>query len=337
MPRKGLRPIGILMRYVLHIGTNKTGTSTLQAYLGTLREELLQRGIWYPRIGNFEYAHHDLAEAIKLGGEFARFNIDPKSIAGEAVPSGVHTVIISSENFHTVRDISAVAALFPPDRTQVVLYLREHISYLSSWYQQDVQAARALITCSFFEYAQLRGYPFMDLVERWQAVYGENLHVGAYDRNKLSGGDIVEDFFSVAFKSGPPIARRFEDKNPSISGNLLFTKLVLNHLLTVEESLRIVEELSALATLDKRFTGKISITERDAKRLAHRFGDDRKQLREKFGIGFKPPREGVQANPVPDFDTLHHDIGLLLQTAKDRSFAFHDIFMKKRDLMFSGL
>jgi hypothetical protein len=323
------------MRYVLHIGTNKTGTSTLQAYLGTQRDLLLERGIWYPKIGKFEFAHHDFAEAIKLGGDFARFGLDPASLSGTAVPSGVDTVLISSENFHTVRDISAVAALFPPDQTQVVLYLREHISYLSSWYQQDVQAARALITCTFFEYAQLRGYPFMDLVARWQSVYGENLHVGAYDRSKLVGGDIVEDFFSVTFKSKPPTARKFEDKNPSISGNLLFAKLVLNHLLTVEESLSIVEELSSLATLDKRFTGKILIPERDARRLAHRFGDDRKQLREKFGIGFKPPREGVQGNPVPAFDTLHDDIERLLDAAKARGFAFYDIFMKKRDLMFA--
>lgn len=324
------------MRYVLHIGTNKTGTSTLQAYLGTQRDQLLEHGIWYPRIGNFEFAHHDVAEAIKLGGDFARFNLDPRSLSGTAVPDGVSTVLISSENFHTVRDVSAVAALFPPGQTQVILYLREHISYLSSWYQQDVQAARALITCSYFEYAQLRGYPFMDLVTRWQAVYGNNLHVGAYDRSKLAGGDIVEDFFSVAFKSKPPFSRRFEDKNPSISGNLLFTKLVLNHLLTVDESLGIVEELSSLATLDKRFTGKISIPERDAKRLAHRFGEDRKQLREKFGIGFKPPREGVRGNLVPDFDTLRDDVGFLLDTAKMRGFAFYDIFVKKRDLMFSG-
>ena len=38
------------MRYVLHIGTNKTGTSTLQDYLGTQRPELLSLGIWYPEI-----------------------------------------------------------------------------------------------------------------------------------------------------------------------------------------------------------------------------------------------------------------------------------------------
>jgi hypothetical protein len=325
------------MRYVLHIGTNKTGTSTLQVYLGTQRDELGKQGILYPRIGKFEYAHHELAEAIKQGGDFARFGIDPAALGEAAVPAGVTTVLLSSENFHTIRDIAGVAAMFPPEQTTVVLYLREQISYLASWYQQDVQAARALFTCTFFEYAQLRGYMLIDLVKRWHAVYGKNLQVRAYDRDRMAGGDIVEDFFATVFGTKPPSSRQFEDKNPSISGNLLFTKLVLNHLLTVEESLRIVEELSTLATLDKRFTGKIQISEQDAKRLAHRFGEDRKQLKQDFGIAFKPPREGVQGNPVPDLEKLRDDVAFLLDAAKSRGFAFYDIFMRKRDMMFSGL
>jgi hypothetical protein len=325
------------MRYVLHIGTNKTGTSTLQVYLGSHREELLAHGIWYPRIGKFEYAHHDLAEALKLGGDFARFGVDPAVLQESAVPEGVKTVLLSSENFHTIKDLARVTALFPPDRTTIILYLREHISFLSSWYQQDVQAARALVTCTFFEYAQLRGYPFMDLVSRWQAAYGENVRVRSYDRERMPSGDIVEDFFDTAFETKPPAPRKFEDRNPSISGNLLFTKLVLNHLLTVDESLRIVEELSSLATLDKRFSGKIRIAEQDTKRLAHRFGEDRKNLKQNFGVAFRPPRGGVEGNPVPNLPALHDDVTLLLNSAQARGFAFYDIFMQKREMMFPAL
>jgi hypothetical protein len=325
------------MRYVLHIGTNKTGTSTLQVYLGTNRDELLKRGVWYPRAGRFEHAHHDFAEAIKLGGEFAKFGIDPAQVQAGAAPPGTETILLSSENFHTLRDISGVAEMFPPGRTRVVLYLREHISYLASWYQQDVQAARALITCTFPEYAQLRGYPFMDLVGRWKRVYGDGLVVRAYDRERLAGGDIVEDFFHAAFGIQPPVARVFEDKNPSISGNLLFSKLVLNHLLTVEESLSIVEELSTLATLDARFSGRIRIAEQDAKRLAHRFGEDRRQLKQEAGVVFKPPKDGVAGNPVPDLSTLQADMAFLLAAARERGFAFHDIVMRKRDLIFPAL
>jgi len=319
---------------VLHIGTNKTGTSTLQVYLGTHRQELLKRGIWFPNIGSFEFAHHELAEAIKFESDFARFGINPYDLKGPSVPAGTSTVLISSENFHTVRDVSGVAKLFPRGSTKVVLYLREHVSYLSSWYQQDVQAARARITCSFPDFALLRGYPLMDLVGRWREYYGDNLIVRAYDRAKLVKGDIVEDFFDTAFGMGPPAPRTFEDKNPSISGNLLFLKLWLNHVLTLEENRRIVEELSALALLDERFRGPLPVAEPEAKRIAHRYGPDRKQLKQQYGTVFHPPRTGLAGSPTPDFNRLRDDVALIVDAAKLRRFAFHEIFMAKRDLLF---
>src|SRR6185437_15701113 len=257
------------MRYVLHIGTNKTGTSTLQDYLGTQRPELLSLGIWYPEIGSFPYAHHDLAYAIKKN-DFGEYGLSHDLISEERAPEGTTTTIVSSEAFHTIRDVESIAAIFPPDRTTVVLYLREHLSYLASWYREAAQARD--ITCSFFDFAQIFGYSLSEMVDRWQAVYGENLRVRQYERDKLVNRDIVSDFFATAFNSAPPVIRDFQDRNPSISGNLLFLKLVLNHLLTPEDNNAIVHELSTLATLEPRFGGKMFVSEgtRSASRIATR-------------------------------------------------------------------
>jgi hypothetical protein len=320
------------MRYILHIGLNKTGTSTLQVYLHNHRAELQAQGVWYPSMGKSANAQHDLAQGIKEK-DFSKYGIDPGVLKESGAPEGTKTILICSENFHTVKDVPAVAALFPPEQTKVIIYLREHVAYLASWYQQVVQT-RGDITYSFFDFAQLLGYPFMDLVGRWKSIYGENVHVRAYDRDKLVGGDIVVDFFAAAFGTKPPSPRHFEDKNPSISGNLLFVKLVLNHFLTMEESQAIIEELGALAVMDKRFTGKMRVSELDAKRLVHRYREDRKQLRESFGIMLKPPREGLDGNAAPDMATLRDDVAFFLSTAKARNFRFHDTFSRNRDLFF---
>src|ERR1700744_1648279 len=101
------------MRYVLHIGTNKTGTSTLQAYLGTHRDVLQSQGIWYPTIGKFRYAHHDLADAIKHGGVFEQYGIDPGVLKPDRAPPDISTILISSEAFHTIKDLAGVVAMFP--------------------------------------------------------------------------------------------------------------------------------------------------------------------------------------------------------------------------------
>jgi hypothetical protein len=318
------------MRYVLHIGTNKTGTSTLQEYLGTHRPDLLLRGIWYPVIGSFPHAHHDLAYAIKKG-DYAAYGIAPDVVSDAAAPLGTKTILISSEAFHTIRDVESIAAVFPPENTQVVLYVREHVSYLASWYREAVQARD--VTCSFYDFAQIFGYSLMELVDRWEAIYGQNVHVRHYERDKLVNNDIVTDFFATAFDGPPPVIRDFEDRNPSISGNLLFLKLLLNHLLSPEQNAALVYELSTLATLDRRFGGKMFVSERDARRVAHRHRQDRKDLKERCRIVLSPPREGIEGNRSPDLETLGEDIAFLLDASRARQFAFHDIFLKCRDLL----
>jgi len=318
------------MRYVLHIGTNKTGTSTLQDYLGTQRPELLSLGIWYPEIGSFPYAHHDLAYAIKKS-DFGTYGISPDVISEGAAPSGATTTIISSEAFHTIRDVESVATFFPPDRTTVVLYLREHLSYLASWYREAAQARD--ITCSFFDFAQIFGYSLSEMADRWSTVYGKNFHVRPYERDKLVNRDIVSDFFATAFDMPPPIIRDFQDRNPSIAGNLLFLKLVLNHFLTPSDNKAIVHELSTLATLEPRFGGKMFVSEQDARRVTHRHAQDRKDLRQRHRIVFTPNREGIEGNRSPDMATLRDDIGLMLEISKARNFEFERVLLKNLGLL----
>lgn len=55
-------------RLLLHIGTHKTGTTSIQRFCGANRDALRERGIWYPPadLGKFasHYAHHRIAHAI---------------------------------------------------------------------------------------------------------------------------------------------------------------------------------------------------------------------------------------------------------------------------------
>ena len=55
-------------KLLLHIGTHKTGTTSIQRFCGANRDALRERGIWYPPadVGKFpsHYAHHRIAHAI---------------------------------------------------------------------------------------------------------------------------------------------------------------------------------------------------------------------------------------------------------------------------------
>ena len=320
------------MRYVLHIGINKTGTSTLQHYLGTYRKELLEQGIWYPKIGKYDVAHHEFAQAIKEG-DFQPHNIDPEAI--RRPPPACETVLLSSENFHTVKNVPDVAKYFPPENTTVVVYLREHVGYYASWYQQTVQDRT--ITCSFPDFAALQARPFGPMVDAWCSLYGDRLKVRVYDRSQLLDGDIISDFFAVGLGVAPPRTRDFLDKNASISGNLLLLKLLLNHLLTDEENAKIVEELTTLARLEPRFEGRFFVSESEARKIAFRNREDRRHLKELYGIQFKVPKLGIEGHHVPELRTLKEDLVRILDLSKARNFALYEIARSKLRLLLPAL
>ena len=60
-----------MKRITLHIGTEKTATSSLQAFFRLNRQSLREKGIWYPTGNNVDYCcrsgHFPLAAALLRG------------------------------------------------------------------------------------------------------------------------------------------------------------------------------------------------------------------------------------------------------------------------------
>ena len=67
------------MKLILHIGTHKTATTTIQRELNSNHSLLMENGIWYPRYSEImpeitdHYAHLDLAKGFM--GEECRFTL----------------------------------------------------------------------------------------------------------------------------------------------------------------------------------------------------------------------------------------------------------------------
>jgi hypothetical protein len=272
------------MKFVLHIGTNKTGTSSLQDCLYRNRDRLREHGVLYPDIGLDGAAHHNLGRTIKQGdpdelgiGEKWRNFIKASSDAFE-------TTLFSSETFHTIEKVSLVGKYFPAGETRIILYIREHAAYLASWYQQAVQARN--LTSTLEEFIKGYGRHYSLLVGAWAEVFGaRNVIVRVYDRSRLRDGDIISDFVSLL----PPLEKATlqlekDEKNPSISGNLLFLKCVLNHFITEAESKEVIYEINELSKLDSTFVGRIFVPENLVKRIAYEYRRDRHELTSRFRI-----------------------------------------------------
>jgi hypothetical protein len=211
----------------LHIGTQKTGTTTLQA-LGTRnRAALAAQGVLYPvapgrqnHVGLTFYAQNGMgnrdlsrAEGINTQEDMQAY-LDglPAALHDEIAASGCHTVWLSNEHLSSrVRQpaqIARVAALLKPlaEQIRLVVYLRHQPEYYLSTYAMEVKAGghkdiQPPVNGRDYYYNYER------MLDGWARTFGDAaIMVRVFERAALKNGDVVADFFDVmGFVPGPGI------------------------------------------------------------------------------------------------------------------------------------
>ncbi len=198
------------MKLILHIGTAKTGTTSLQGWFSTNRDGLGAQGIWYPRTPGGEN-HRKLMvyarDTDKPDPSFAKFGIRTPS-EHEAFRTRLrheltlevevsqrlrhHSWVISSEHLHskvtTVPMIQRLHDLLAPlfDQITVYLHLRPQIDLLVSNASQRARMGRPVTradltrdavstSSSYFNYNKIVGH--------WEQIFGaENLVLKPFRR-----------------------------------------------------------------------------------------------------------------------------------------------------------
>ncbi|GAA0741966.1 sulfotransferase domain-containing protein [Ideonella azotifigens] len=310
---------------ILHIGLNKTGTSSIQDFMNMNAAKLLRHGMCYPTTGRDGTAHHALSRWIKVNKD------DPAALESEMVKSlrkeieGTRITVLSSEDFHTLTDrgVEMMKEILKDHRVKVVVYLREHLNYLASWYQQNVQGTH--LSCAFDTFCYFNKKPLHAIVERWAAVFGkQHVSVRVYDRAQLLGGDIVQDFLEQVNPrlDVAKLKRKPYESNPSVSGNLLFAKRLINNFCDKSQAASYVHEVSALSKLKPTFAGHMLVAGDVVDAVVQSYKQDRRILAHKYGAKI-PELSGVRAgHATPDLDAFAEDWALIMHTAEVRGFGF---------------
>lgn len=219
---------------LLHIGRHKSGTSSLQAWLAAHPAWLREHGVLYPQAARRGVAHHRLAEALSPKAlrerpEACQATIDEcqAALAAEWAAHPGSRLLLSSEAFQNARPTD-VAAVFPGQAAQVLVYLREQADYAVSSYQQVVHAQAH--SEDFGPYAERPPVDYARFLDAWAIAFGpEALTVAVYAREALRHQSMVDD---ALHRLGLPVDTRDEaqaaDQNPSIGGALLELKRVVN-------------------------------------------------------------------------------------------------------------
>lgn len=130
------------LRLVLHLGTPKTGTTTLQQSLRASRRRLLRRGIFFPDIELLPTAKNLWFTEYLWNNDFRRFNRNIRKIVRSARDAGSRCVVLSSERFYVrFADFSAAAKMALRELEEhftvtVWCVFREPLAFARSYFAQ---------------------------------------------------------------------------------------------------------------------------------------------------------------------------------------------------------
>ncbi|WP_456427871.1 hypothetical protein [Rhodocaloribacter sp.] len=193
----------------LHIGTHKTGSTSLQFFLDRAAPALRKQGVLYPRAGRSErlwFAHHPLAWVVLKTEETPAEDVwgDVKAeIAGWAGEK----VVLSCEDFSLCNDAQTTEVVGPLEgfRVEVVVYVRKPIDYALSAYKQHLASnGHRSLEEHLRDFAERCDY--LSLVRRWEACAGvDAVRVRLYDKVRRSAG-VEADFAEMIGVDFEPLA-----------------------------------------------------------------------------------------------------------------------------------
>jgi hypothetical protein len=209
----------------VHIGTEKTGTTTIQNFLSKNRSRLLKQGIYYPRSpGNQN--HTALAVYAMRDARMSGIRRSSGVSNAEEVPefrdrlttrldrelrdSDAETILFSNEHLSSrlsmpveierVRDLCARYA----SRTVVVVYVRNQVDYLVSSFGTTIKGGSTRKFPYPLNKRRIRTMDYWTLLEAWRNAFGrENMIVRRFEPQDFVDGDLLADFAAqIPFEIG---------------------------------------------------------------------------------------------------------------------------------------
>lgn len=208
-------------RLILHIGTEKTGSTSIQTFLRLNTRRLAKHGIGVPTcLGDtLHFRLQLMANDDDVNDDFIRnlrLHLDPvvrqqtlsewrDIFYQEVTTSSAHTWIISCETLHSrlLRDteLDRLRQILCPlfSTITVIVYLRDPLALAISRLTEAAKSACPVVlpepptSGDDFDICNHR-----QTVIKWQSLMGpENFRVRLFERDALVGGDVVLDFLET--------------------------------------------------------------------------------------------------------------------------------------------
>ncbi|MCV3538171.1 hypothetical protein L8Y19_03550 [Campylobacter lari] len=192
-----------MVAYV-HIGTPKTGTTTIQNFLFENRSKLKQNKFLYPLSIEKDKQHWKL---VTLSCEFQKKADSYNNVFFDKLKNEIDdkiSTIFSSEGFvwsigdkKNILGLKNLLILLGFTKIFIILYIRNPADLMISFSSQDIKNAHQYISYETSPEKHFKKYNFdyKWICESWGEVFGkENLIVRLFDKNEFYQGDLLKDF-----------------------------------------------------------------------------------------------------------------------------------------------
>lgn len=261
----------------LHIGTGKTGTSTIQKYLAVNRAPLLKHGYYSPTVPGkarhtqlYLYCLRD--DRMTKQPSWRRLKQDSPEIFREEFAGSFVSeikrcksskIMLTDEALSGLRpeEVGKLKSLLTPlfENIYVVVYLRRQDEHVVSRYQQTLKTGNILTIEQFMKKKLTGAYDYHRKLKLWAEHFGaEALRPRLFDTQEFVGGSLLDDFRNALDIPDTARLTLVANQNESIDADQAeFLRLFNKHALKVEHAdadrirQRLVDQLARTSLGDK--------------------------------------------------------------------------------------
>lgn len=269
------------IKLILHAGTPKTGTTSLQTYLHKKQRKLRGKGILYPhnldKLHNTNAPTHQWFEKNLVTTNLHSFSANLNNIISQ-VKNDTHTIILSSEGIYNYwwdfpaasKDVlSALSQLFD---LHVWVWFREPLAFIESYYKQcirnpqvasnpcygkDLSFAEMLTIPWFYQHLDYQGF-----VNECQTVFGKH-SVSVFQYNS----DVVQQVMQILGLTTPhdnPSPRQNKSLN---SASIKLLRTINHYNMKAKDKELLMPHLKEMNGLLDTYTSDTLIDEESKKRV----------------------------------------------------------------------
>lgn len=296
---------------ILHIGTGKTGTSSIQNYLANNRPDLVKSwSLDYIGYGLSDHkyfnermvAHYPVVEWL-VSGDVKKLNTMKQAMED----SPCDCVLLSCENFYHdlgPSHIGLLSGLLEAFNVMIICYVRRQDFAAESAWKQQVRVG--LEVTPFDDFKKIHKDPswlhkvqlnYFRMLAPWAQSFGEhNIKLRVFQKSSFIGGDLLPDFFSTLgiSKAYKPGLMRSEYSNKSLPSGFIELISVINNLgLVAKENHHAL--VNAIESSSAVFDSRPMLDTQDRQEILENYSAVNEKLFHKY-----KPRNGTMGFDVSD-------------------------------------